>query len=105
MDYHQLLAYAEREEAREAKRTAAAGVSVMCAELDAATSTSADVQEAQWRAGVNRQAQPAATEHQQQQAARGGAARQALPGAHAHQVAASRAAADARSRKRKEREE
>ena len=46
MDYHQLLAYAEREEAREAKRTAAAGVSVMRAELDAATSTSADLQEA-----------------------------------------------------------
>ena len=56
MDHLQLLAYAEREEAREAKRAAAAGISVMRAELDAATSTSADVQEAQWRAGANRQA-------------------------------------------------
>ena len=82
-----------------------AGVSVMRAELDAATSSSADVQEAQWRAGVNRQAQPAAAEHQQRQAAQGGVARQALPDAYAHQLAASRAAADARTRKRKEREE
>ena len=71
-----------------------AGVSVMRAELDAATSSSADVQEAQWRAGVNRQAQPAAAEHQQRQAAQGGMARQALPDAYAHQLAASRAAAD-----------
>ena len=79
MDHLQLLAYAEREEAREAKRTAAAGISVMRAELDAATSSSADVHEVQWRAGVNRQAQPTAAEHQQQQAVRGGIARQALP--------------------------
>ena len=46
-----------------------AGVSVMRAELDAATSSSVDMQEAQWRAGVNRQAQPEAAAHQQQQAA------------------------------------
>jgi hypothetical protein len=49
--------------------------SVMRAELDAATSSSVvsaasvDMQEAQWRAGVNRQAQPEAAAHQQQQAA------------------------------------
>ena len=43
----------------------AAGVSVMRADLDAATSTSADVQEAQWRSGVNRQALPDAASHQQ----------------------------------------
>ena len=41
------------------------GVSVMRADLDAATSTTADTREAQWRAGVNRQAQPAAVSHQQ----------------------------------------
>ena len=81
------------------------GTSVMRAELDAATSSSVDVQEAQWRAGVNRQAQPEAAAHQQQQAAQGGMARQAMPDAHAHQVATSRAAADARTKKRKEREE
>jgi hypothetical protein len=84
-----------------------AGVSVMRAELDAATSSSVDMQEAQWRAGVNRQAQPEAAAHQQQQAAQGGVARQVLPFecARRHQVAASRAAAEARTRKRKEREE
>ena len=40
------------------------GVSVMRSDLDAATSTSADAHEAQWRAGVNRQAQPQAISHQ-----------------------------------------
>ena len=34
------------------------GMSIMRAELDATTSTSLDTHEAQWRAGVNRQAQP-----------------------------------------------
>ena len=43
----------------------AGGVSVMRADLDAATSTSTDAHEAQWRAGVNRQAQPEALSHQQ----------------------------------------
>ena len=36
----------------------------MRADLDAATSMSADAHEAQWRAGVNRQAQPQAGSHQ-----------------------------------------
>merc|ERR1712054_185000 len=41
------------------------GASIMSADLDdLATSTSIDVQEAQWRAGVNRQAQPEAQSHQ-----------------------------------------
>ena len=40
------------------------GVSVMRAELDAATTTSVDAHEAQWRAGVNRQAQAYAGLHQ-----------------------------------------
>jgi len=40
------------------------GLSVMRADLDASTSTSADMHEAQWRAGVNRQAQPDALSHQ-----------------------------------------
>ena len=98
MDYHQLLAYAEREEAREAERTCATAAS-----STDTTDTTRDL--ACVRAGVIRQAQPAAAAHQQQQAARGGAERQALPDANAHQVVASRAAADARSRKRKKREE
>ena len=41
-----------------------AGLSVMRADLDAATTTSVDAHEAQWRAGVNRQAQPQAGSHQ-----------------------------------------
>ena len=41
-----------------------AGVSVTRVDLGAATSTSVDMHEAQWRAGVNRQAQPAAGSHQ-----------------------------------------
>ena len=99
MDYHQLLAYAEREEAREAKRTRAA------TDADTAVTT----QEGRWRAGVNRQAQPDAAAHQQQQAARGGVARQALPDAHAQRLTAlaraTPAASAARSKKRKERQE
>ena len=45
-------------------KAGSAGVSVMRAELDAATSTSADAHEAQWRAGINRQLQPDAASHQ-----------------------------------------
>ena len=37
---------------------AGSGVSVMRADLDASTSTEVDAHEAQWRAGVNRQARP-----------------------------------------------
>ena len=40
-------------------------VSVMRANIGAATSTVVDVNEAQWRAGVNRQAQPQSISHQQ----------------------------------------
>ena len=47
-----------------AKRAASSGLSVMRHDLDAATSTTVDVHEAQWRAGVNRQAQPEAVSHQ-----------------------------------------
>ena len=46
-----------------AARSQAGVVSVMRAEIDAATSSSVDVQEAQWRAGANRQAQPEAAVH------------------------------------------
>ena len=42
----------------------ALGVSVMRADIGAATSTSVDVHEAQWRAGVNRQAREDAAAHQ-----------------------------------------
>ena len=69
------------------------GLSVMRADLDAATSTSADVHEAQWRAGVNRQAQPQAAAHQKA----AGENRQAQPEAAAHQHAASIAAAAKRT--------
>ena len=37
---------------------AGSGVSVMRSDLDASTSTEVDAHEAQWRAGVNRQARP-----------------------------------------------
>ena len=37
---------------------AGSGISVMRADLDASTSTEVDAHEAQWRAGVNRQARP-----------------------------------------------
>ena len=47
-----------------AKRAASSVLSVMRHDLDAATSTMVDVHEAQWRAGVNRQAQPEAVSHQ-----------------------------------------
>ena len=81
-------------------KAGSSGVSVMRADLDAVTSTSADAQEAQWRAGANRQAQPGAAAHQ----ASAGAARQQAPDAHAQRLAASHAAAEARTRKRKARE-
>ena len=45
-------------------KAASSGLSVMRHDLDAVTSTSVDVHEAQWRAGVNRQAQPEAVSHQ-----------------------------------------
>ena len=47
------------------KQAAASGTSVVRADLAAATSTAVDVQEAQWRSGVNRQAQADAVAHQQ----------------------------------------
>ena len=37
---------------------AGSGISVMRSDLDASTSTEVDAHEAQWRAGVNRQARP-----------------------------------------------
>ena len=37
---------------------AGSGISVMRPDLDASTSTEVDAHEAQWRAGVNRQARP-----------------------------------------------
>ena len=62
--------------------------------------TAVTTQEGRWRAGVNRQAQLGAAAHQ----VSAGAARQAAPDAQAQRLAASRAAAEARTRKRKERE-
>ena len=48
----------------QAMMKASSGVSVMRADLDATTSTSLDAHESQWRAGVNRKAQPDAISHQ-----------------------------------------
>ena len=47
-----------------AAAAASPGVSAMRDDLDAATAMTADVHEAQWRSGVNRQAQPDALELQ-----------------------------------------
>lgn len=46
------------------KEAGNSGTSVMRADLAAATSTSFDVHEAQWRSGANRQARPDAVSHQ-----------------------------------------
>ena len=72
----------------------APGLSVMRADLDAATSTSADVQEAQWRAGVNRQAQPGAALHQHAASAAAAAKRVATAMTGDEKEAAERCRAD-----------
>ena len=69
----------------------------MRAELDAATSTSADTHEAQWRAGVNRQAQPAAASHQQAASRAAAAKRTATAMAGEEKAAADRRRADRRN--------
>lgn len=76
------------------------GTSVMRVNLDAATSTSIDGQEAQWRAGVNRQAQPHARAHQVA-ASQAAAAKRTANAMPAYERLAKRAAARQEARKRK----
>ena len=81
----------------------APGLSVMRADLDAATSTSADVQEAQWRAGVNRQAQPGAALHQHAASAAAAAKRVATAMTGDEKEAAERCRADRRNAAKRKR--
>lgn len=73
------------------------GVSVIRVDLDASTSTAADVQEAQWRAGVNRQAQPGAISHQKAASQAAAAKRKAKAMSGAEKEAADRRNADRRN--------
>ena len=73
------------------------GISVMRAELDAATSTSADAHEARWRAGVNRQAQLAAASHQHAASQAAASKRKAMAKIGEEKAAAERRRADRRN--------
>ena len=80
-------------------KSGCSGVSVMRAELDATTTTEVDTHEAQWRAGVNRQAQPEAASRisSEQAASRAAAAkRQADAMSAEEKVEAERRRADRR---------
>ena len=84
-------------ESKDAYASPAHGLSVMRADLDASTSTSADVHEAQWRAGVNRQAQSDALSHQHVASRAAAAKRQASAMTGEVKAAADRANADRRN--------
>jgi len=84
-------------------KAGSAGVSVMRAELDAATSTSADAHEAQWRAGINRQLQPDAASHQLAASRAAAVKRTATALISAEKAAAERRRADRRNESKRAR--
>ena len=78
------------------------GVSVIRADLDAATSVGSDVHEAQWRSGVHRQAHPDAASHQRAASAAAATKRKAGSMAVEEKDAAERRRADRRNEGKRE---
>ena len=78
-------------------KAGSSGISVMRVDLDAATTTSADAHEAQWRSGVNRQAQPHAASHQKAASQAAAAKRKANAMVGEEKAAADRCRADRRN--------